>query len=479
MPVDGAPDEHRHLILAYAMNTDQVGGPRTVYSVPKYLATNRSRCYTHNIHVSAACDRMDQDPSAFVMVDTPTTANTYPPLYYRIAGWPLSRISGDAGVYAARLVGVVVSSALLALALTVAWSSGSRWFGLGAMVAITPMTGFMVGSFNPHGLELAGSLAFIVGLLALLHRPGAGGQRLARATVFVALLPMTFSRPNGFIWPVLLTALITLSAPDGWRSWTSQPRRFVRWFVALTAGVILIAMAWQVLRGRYGAGVENPGARITALDGPFPTLMHVVWKLQSFPGDWVGVFGWLDTRVSSVTLLIWFSMVGGLVLFALAVGRRKDLTWAAVSLGCALAITVVLDVFYQSTDGVVVSQARYVLQLVMLALCLVALSLRDAGSVAARLPAIVVTLWIVGSLLAFGEALRRYTLGASLLSDRIWYPPVSALLLVFAVGGGLLMIGLLMGRLSRDTQWRVAAATSVVILGTAVFSSPIASAVGG
>lgn len=441
-PIDGSPDEHRHIIYAYALATGQVDPSSTTYTVPDRLGLNRSACYAFAPENSAACDRFNEGVGVVEEIVTSTSANNYPRLYYRLAGWPLKAFPNDLGIYAARLLGATFSCLFMALALVNARVKRLPWLTMGVFLSITPMVLFLVGSFNPQGLELAGSLAFIAAALALSRGEGQREDLLPKATLLLAIPPLVLSRPNGFIWPFALGALVMFAArtsPAGAiRRWGS---RYVLVFSAVVVISVILAGWWQVARGSRdtGAGVIGPPADV------FPrsigALLQVLTTSQTFPGDWIGTFGWLDTRLSSATLAIWFGLLGGLVLFGLVFHRGRDLTVAASSLVAAVVFSLIVDLYYRSTLGVTVAQGRYVLPFVMLAICLVCLNLSSIESIQQRLPGLIGMGWWLGSVAAFVEALRRYVVGVNLRSPSgYWEPPLPPATAVALVGVGAILL---------------------------------------
>lgn len=438
-PIDGSPDEYRHLIYGYALSTGQVTSTSTTYSVPDRIGINRSACYSFSPEDSAACDRLNNQ-SGSELITTATSANNYPRFYYRIAGWPLTLTADDLGVYLARMVGSVVSCTLLALGFACARRLPRAWLALGLLLATTPMVFFLIGSFNPHGVELAACAAFTTALLVMLANPTRAGT-LVRFTTVVAIVPMVVSRPNGFAWPFVLAGLVMLAVRHPLRAFAQLPPRF-RWLLGLVTGAAVVyAVWWQWTRGGRdtGAGVIGPVA--DTFRTPVGELLQILTKAQTFPGDWIGTFGWLDTRVTSATLLLWFGALGGVVLIGLTLHPGRLLGVAGLALAGAVLFAVAVDGYYRSVLGITVVQGRYVLPFAMVAICLITLNMSGIEVVQDRLPGLLAMVWVIGSAVALVEGLRRYTVGVSLRSVAgYWGPPfpVAVLLLV----GGLAMIRL-------------------------------------
>lgn len=83
----------------------------------------------------------------------------------------------------------------------------------------------------------------------------------------------------------------------------------------------------------------------------------------------------------------------------------------------------------------------------MLAICLLTLNMGGIDSVQARLPGILASLWVVGSMFGIAEAARRYTVGASLRAPAgVWSPPVPASVLVIVAGLAMVTLAALTSR---------------------------------
>lgn len=444
-PIDGSPDEYRHLIYGYALATGQVSSTSTAYTVPDRIGLNRSACYAFLPEQSAACDRRN-GAGGSEMITTSTSANNYPRLYYRLAGWPLALFPNDLGVYLARLVGAALSCTLLALAFVSGRNVRSGWLALGVLLATTPMAVFLIGSFNPHGLELAACTAFIASLLALLYAPTAAPVA-ARFTCLASLPAMVLSRPNGFVWPLVLGGLATLAAPGGWRSWSRLGRRFTSWLAVVLVVCLGYAGWWALAHASRdtGAGVIGPASdTFERVSGP---LLQILTKTQTFPGDWIGTFGWLDTRVTSASLLVWFGLMGGVILIGLMMRPERELAVAGLSVLLAVLFTIAVDLYYRSSLEITVAQGRYVLPFAVLAVCLVTVNLSWVPSVQQRLPGLLGTGWVIGSVLALGEGLRRYVVGVSMRSPSgSWDPPVPPPAILLLAGVAMIFLAFVVSR---------------------------------
>ena len=135
-PIMSALDEPAHVIKAVATADGQLRGPLHIVHSPNprvasgtwtiYRETgteadlgHKAHCYAYRVNTPAGClDGLTLD-STPVLVQT--QMGRYPPLYYALVGWPVHLgLSPDRMVLAMRMIGVLVSAALLASALVAA-----------------------------------------------------------------------------------------------------------------------------------------------------------------------------------------------------------------------------------------------------------------------------------------------------------------------------------------------------------------------
>ena len=82
------------------------------------------------------------------------------PFYYALAGAPTLVDQGLVGAYAMRMVGAVLTAALVAsAAATLALAARPSLAGLGLLVCLTPAVLYLAGSTNPSSVEIAAALS--------------------------------------------------------------------------------------------------------------------------------------------------------------------------------------------------------------------------------------------------------------------------------------------------------------------------------
>ena len=116
-PMYGAPDELSHMVRAYAV-VHRDGGTKTAGSVIEHLLpseyTDVTPCYVFRPEQTADCLTL---PSPGPDHRVATRAESYPPVYYALVGWPTLFTSRVSGLYMMRAVAAAGVAFLLALAL--------------------------------------------------------------------------------------------------------------------------------------------------------------------------------------------------------------------------------------------------------------------------------------------------------------------------------------------------------------------------
>jgi hypothetical protein len=263
---------------------------------------------------------------------TSTYYGVYPPFAYALPG-----LAGRLGttprrvLYLGRLANATLCGALLALG-TVVGAGGVRGRRLlGPLLAVTPMVAFVSGTLSASGAEIASAYCCAAGLLALRRaRPTRG----AWPAVACGALGLAGARQLG---PGELAVLLgSFAAVAGRRRlvalWAARPR----WLVSAGAGVAAlgIAMIWwdMVVMPR------PPDRAGTAVDYLHNSIHDLPDQLREF----VGVLGWLDTRLPSGVYLAW-AVAAALAFFtAVAVGTSRS---RVVLVGAVLGLLVVTIVY--------------------------------------------------------------------------------------------------------------------------------------
>lgn len=447
-PIGGAPDEPAHLIKAASVVRGQlVGepGPQgSIVQVPQYVAfTHAQTCYAFAPDQSAGCIPETPADSA-ALVDAPTTAGLYNPLYYALVGWPSLVLEGGKGILAMRLVSAVVASLFLALAL--ALISGWRRAVLPAVgfaVAVTPMVLFLGGTVNPNSVEIAATLAAFVGVLTIVRAPE--GARLLPASAIAVASAAVAANMRGLSLLWLAVALLVPLLLAGRERIVALLRR--RPVQILVAGTVLAAVAagiWLLSTNSLGSDIDDPLDPSTAPGVGTSPLFGFVWTLFStfeYAQGTVGIFGWLDTPAPTFVYFVWALLAGGLLALGLVLLRGRALVMSVVLVAALVLLPPVLQGIYIESGGVI-WQGRYILPIFVCALVAVATGLSDRLNLtradATRLLVLVAALWSFAQIQAFATALRRYAVGyhagwLDLLSPQ-WAPPGGIFFSLIAFG---------------------------------------------
>lgn len=435
-PLGSVPDEYMHYKYAYALWSGQVSATSGEYQIPETLALPRQECFNQRATVPAGCSlplaaATDEDVDTL----TRTTANRYPPLYYALTGWLIRISPNDLGIYAARIVGALICSALVALA---CWRLvlTSRRAVLGWLVCLSPMAFYFFGGYNPQGLELASSVLLISAGIGLVRAP----SRLDAGIVLAASVALALVRPAGFVWPGLILPLLLIAL---WRRERGFP---LGWFLAACAAAAVVAGgAWSVLFPADATGQTNPGTTLSAL------LSNSAARFLEFPKEWVGVFGGLDAPVSSLVIAAWWGVAGVVVLIGL--GSRNTRVLIAVGLAVLAGTLFALAIEYrvEAGWGYVMLQGRYVLPLVYFCLVLLALAgqsvrIEPIAGVLAAMGGV----WALVQTAAVAQGLQRFIYGQNVSpigQAAGWNPPVPALVLLVAALAASMAIAVVVQRL--------------------------------
>ena len=353
----------------------------------------------------------------------------------------ITRVLGnDQSVLTYRLISTLIGAALLTLALWFMRRAGGRRAAL-ALIALNPMTVFIVTSTNPASTELAGSLllwAYVAVLLTGEHV--AGRRQLLTASSIAAGVVLV--RPVALPWvAIALVGFLLLER----RSFTTDRRSTTRLLVVSSLPLVtavVLSSAWS----RY-AGVGLTDDKYVVADSTVAMFRFGIGRTSELFRQAFGTLGWLDTALPTPTFALWIGclvLIGSLVAFCNE--RRVKLTLAGIA-----AIWVFYPTFYVVLAKTPqVWQGRYNLPLLGgVAVCGI-LSARSTPwpSQAEAIARFCAASWVVIEVVAFYQALRRFMVGAtgSVLLRGGWEPPINAWLLLVANAVTALAIAWLMTR---------------------------------
>lgn len=448
MPLMAAPDEPSHVIKAAAVVRGQLGGELgeapddtsepgapTWVQVPSDLADleDYPDCFRFEAEDSAACTEplAARDPG---LTEAGTYAGQYPPLYYVLVGWTSIPLSGEAAVYAMRLVSAALCAFFLTWGIRRLVQLEPRRAIWGVAVALTPMVLFISGSVNPNALEIASAFSFWAACLALARRRSDADVSLAPPTSWFVQAVVSGAvlinlRTSGPLWALVALVVAVVAARPG----------------AVAALARVPAARWSalaaVLAGGAAVGWILTHSEIVTTSGLFPEyadpkLVVAVMLLSTppFVEQMIGNFGWLDTGAPYSAVLVWYAVACALVLLAFVErGARRPRAAMVLLLLAVLLVPVVLSIPTAEAAGII-WQGRYTLPIAVglpLLASLLMTSLRgDAARLVDRLVVLTIGLVAVGHVASFYWGVRRYADGMdgrwATLSPE-WAPPLGFL----------------------------------------------------
>jgi hypothetical protein len=453
-PLYAGPDEPAHVIKAVAVAHGQLEGeelsPRLrevfrderkdflMVRVPAiYGIASSSTCFAYIREFPANC--LDFTGSTEV-VDDATYVARHPPAYYAVVGtasW-FGR-PGSGVVYFMRFLSVLITSALIATAITaLRRSAAPRVVAVGLAFAITPMVLFVTSVVNPSGVEIAAAIAFWVCGLVLISQAHERIDNWLVAGAGVAGCAMALSRQLAPLWLALI-GLVFLGVANRTALRNLARSNWTRLWALLIVASVAVQVGWNVVVKPLDVSAE--GRPPVHLDGT--EIARIVTGRTFFRyHEMIGVFGWGDTPSPALTWIPWTAAIVFLFFAAvLWVSRRHALMLFAL-LAAVVIVPIMIESSTYNEGGGVNWQGRYTLPLAVgiPILATVALAATERGRQLATNRFMLGAGVVIGvaQVLAFAQNLRRYTVGydgeLQYWKDPFWAPPVSPLLLTVAFG---------------------------------------------
>jgi hypothetical protein len=323
-PIGAAPDEPAHIVQAAAIVRGQFDEPLHQGSVgriasvrvPAWVADIQDPCFVKfdafsrpkQTGVAAACpDTLSHATGPALGL---TQFSNAPPLYYLVVGLPSLFLSGPSALYAMRLVGDLLNTGLVALAIWLLIRFYPRRTPLvGVLIALSPMVLFLMAVVSSSGLEISSGFATWCGGLCIVERP-----QLPRALAIwtaVAAVLLILSRPTSPLDAAIITVVVALLI--GWRGLRQRlnPSLVPLWSPVLVAAIVA---------GGFFVVFGPP--HLIGLPPPHPAgLLSNMWTNLRLTGvrlrQCIGDFGWLDTPVPTWVVIVWTPCVAGLTALAL------------------------------------------------------------------------------------------------------------------------------------------------------------------
>jgi hypothetical protein len=436
-PIYAGPDEPSHVIHIAAIPRGELigkevkGSPSVEVTVPRVFDAG-GLCYAFHPDQPASCFKL---PGGKGDATLGTYTARFLPLYSAYLGFGSYWYQPGAGqIYLMRLLSVAIIAALLASCVTTVAAVGSVGFSVGFLFALTPMVLYFMGIVNPSSPEIAAGIATWTHGIALTSSGVGDDPRLVRRFGIAACV-LCATRPLSPLW-VLLTLIVLVVIGGRARVEELVRRRVVQGWAAAVVGVALTQAVWSAWAKPLGEG--NTAQK--GLDWPLSLILRgsIGKTYWSSIREMIGRFGWNDTLPPYGTTVIWLLVVGALLLFAVGLGSRR-FVWAIVlTLVFAFVLPVVIESARASANNLV-WHGRYSLPFAVGIPILGGYALRNVEGTkfaVVRLAWWMGVGWVIAQILGFGQALRRYTVGATnriwyFLGDTSWSPPVPSWFLTF------------------------------------------------
>jgi Predicted membrane protein (DUF2142) len=447
-PPLAGPDEPAHVIRADALDHGELIGDeprgrverdlrrvaesaRVVQAPEIYRSVNGPPCFARQQGVAACFNFEGSSRDA----DVVTYAARQPPAYHAVVGvvsWVAP--AGSATVYLMRFLGVLMTAAFIATAITALRRVPARGLPTtGLILALTPMVLFMTSVVNPSSTEIAASIALWVCGIVLLSRAGERiDNRLVTATGIAGCV-LALSRQLGPLWIALIAlAVVGVTKRAEFRNLARSS--WARLWAAFVLVSIAAQVAWVAIVRPRDATLVSRTSRFAVIEVVGDTGSIFRWYREM-----IGWFGWLDTPAPILTWLPWTAAIAFLFFVALAWVSRCHAAVLLALLVTVIVVPLIVDSTPYDAPGTF-WQGRYILPLAVgipiVAAFTLASTERGRELITGRFVWTVGVIIGVAQFLAFAQNLRRYTVGydgdIQYWKHPEWQPPLPPLLLTVA-----------------------------------------------
>jgi hypothetical protein len=262
-----------------------------------------------------------------------SAAARYNPTFYAVVGTVAKPFSGQANLYAMRIVVAILSTVLFVLALRLALDGAATIWPLAALLLTAlPTTVYSSAVAAPNGLEMFAGIGAWVALGVVAGEPR-GLQRRRTAYGLLALFSVVLANTHtmGLLWLVLILAVTGVLHGPVRTLRALLPRNRTESALGLgTAVAFVFEIGWVLL-----SGVNSPSLDATRFPGnPATWVLQgvVLWPLQT-----IGAF---PMRNDNAPLVVYAVVLLALTLLLVAFGRRVSFRSRE---GLAMALVVGLS----------------------------------------------------------------------------------------------------------------------------------------
>jgi hypothetical protein len=441
MPLFSGPDEPANFVRSAAVVRGEFVGAdagvsleksywtTTVNIDPQFGVANLVPWCFAPFSEKPACNLAIED-AAFVDNPPYTNMGRYPIFPFLVSGAGTIFGANDISVLASRLTLGAMAVALLGFAFSsVAHRKGSV---PALLMAITPGVIFLSAVMNPSALEIASAIALWTILPHVFESSPL--TRVELSGVAVAGVVLIATRPLGPAM-YLVALLFCCAVTGGWARLGDVWRR-LRGVWVLHLAVIALAVVW------YAAVFsKNTGSPFTEGSASLGLRQQIIEAVQHIPAvleQGIGNFGWLDTPMPRMALMLYSLMLFSLLVFSV-VRSTPLVSSMVVSLSLVSALLVVAqDINYYNLLRNFGSQGRHVMPLLV---GIPILAMRKVR-LPSRANAVVAVVWAIIMVWSGLAALRRYAVGIrpgnqlEMYTQAIWQPDIGIWLATFALAFG-------------------------------------------
>lgn len=438
MPLFSGPDEPANFVKSAAVVRGEFVGAdagvsleksywtTTVNIDPQFGVANLVPWCFAPFSEKPACNLAIED-AAFVENPPYTNMGRYPIFPFLVSGVGTIFGANDFSALASRLTLGALSVALLGFAFSsVAHRRGSV---PALLMAITPGVIFLSAVMNPSALEIASAITMWAILPHVFETTPL--TRIELVGVAVSGVVLIGTRPLGpslYLVVMLFCCAVTV----GWARLGNVWRRLRNvWVLHLCA--IAFSVAWYVT-----VFSKNTGSPFTEGGASLGLRQQVIEAVQHIPSvlaQGIGNFGWLDTPMPQVALMLYLVMLVFVLVFAIIRSKRL-ITSMVVSLCLVSALLVVAqDINYYNLLRNFGSQGRHVMPLLV---GIPILAMRKV-KLPSRVNAVVAFVWALIMVWSGLAALRRYAVGIrpgnqfEMYTNAVWRPDIGIAFATFAL----------------------------------------------
>ena len=441
MPLFSGPDEPANFVRSAAVVRSEFVGAdvgvsleksywtTTVNIDPQFGVANLVPWCFAPFSEKPACNLAVED-AAFVDNPPYTNMGRYPIFPFLVSGVGTIFGANDMSVLASRLMLGASAVALLGFAFSsVAHRRGSV---PALLMALTPGVIFLSAVMNPSALEIASAIALWTILPHVFESSPLA--KIEISGVAVAGVVLIATRPLG---PAMyLVALLFCCAVTGGWARLGDVWRKLRSVWVLHLAVTALAVGWYAT-----VFSKNTGSPVTEGSASLGLRQQIIEAVQHIPvvlEQGIGNFGWLDTPMPRLALMLYSLMLVSLLVFSV-VRSTPLVSSMVVSLSLVSALLVVAqDINYYNLLRNFGSQGRHVMPLLV---GIPILAMRKV-KLPRRIDAVVVTAWAFIMVWSGVAALRRYAVGIlpgnqlAMFTDAAWQPDIGIWLATFALAFG-------------------------------------------